>query len=191
MDDLNRMTTNQLKTYIQNKGKRANTRLVSLEKEGYESLPAYNYVASKLPNRNKYTESSKRGNLKFTLSSKKLLSNIDPQNKRNVLLEQATNIQNFLKAKTSTVGGVKKVYEKSYLKFKENFDISMDDYKLFFKKGGFDKFDTKYISSDRIIQTGKKYGIEVLLKLQSEDIYNIKTVKEFDKKAKEIKKQLK
>lgn len=187
MVDLSRMTRNQLKTYIQNKGKRANTRLVSLEKEGYDVMPAYNYVSSKMPNRNKYTETTKRGNLKFTLSSKKLLKNVSSKNERNVLLEQATNIQNFLQAKTSTISGIKEAYEKSYQKFKQKIDISMDDYKLFFEKGGFDKFDTKYISSDRIIQTGEKYGMEVLLKLQSEDVYNIKTIKEFDKKAREIK----
>lgn len=185
--DLNRMTTNQLKTYIANKGKRANTRLVALEKKGYESLPAYNYVSSKLAKRNVYTESTKKGNLKFTLSTRKLLKGVPQKNARNVLLEQATNIQDFLQAKTSTTSGVTDMYNKAYKSFSKDIDISFDEYTLFFKKGGFDKFDTTYISSDRIVYMIGKYGMDTILKMQSDELYNVKSVKEFEDIAKQIK----
>lgn len=103
--DISKMTDEQLRTYIQTAGKRANQRLVELEDNNMVSV-AYTYVTSRMPQREVYTEVSKSGHLKFVVRTKKM--------SRAELEAQARNINTFLTAKTSTVKGHKASIDKAY-----------------------------------------------------------------------------
>lgn len=97
--NLRTLSTERLKAFVQSHGKVVNNRLVAIEKAGLEAYPAYQYISSRLsPDK---TSLSKSGHLKI---------NIGVRGKsRNELLEIATIIQNFEKAKSSTIGGIRKI----------------------------------------------------------------------------------
>ena len=64
VDNISTLSRKQLIEFIRSEGKRANTRLVALETQQLQSI-AYQYVTSKMPNREKLTQVSKSGHIKF------------------------------------------------------------------------------------------------------------------------------
>lgn len=107
--NLTELSNKRLIAYIQARGKTANQRLVLLEKSGLSNYPAYQYISSKISD--KLTTTSASGSLKIDIKTRGL--------SRSELLEKAYVIQRFLEAKTSTVRGINRAFEKSKKKFEE------------------------------------------------------------------------
>lgn len=162
--------------------KRANTRLVALEKKELAGASrAYQYIFSEMPNRYGLTGVSKSGHLKFITSLKKL-SETDLQTLR-------SEVTNFLKAKTSTLTGVKEVQKKMTENFKKQF--GKDIYKKYSEskqyrqvvdnaltslefKSAFDRF-----GSEQVLQITREFGIDVAQSIFTKAISdNIETLTE-------------
>lgn len=155
------MTVNR--TQLAKEVKRANTRLVALEKKGLaDTSRAYQYVFSEMANRYSLTSVSKSGHLKFNTALKKL-SDSD-------LKTLHSEVKNFLSAQTSTVTGAKRAQKKRIDNFKKQF--GKDIYKQYSEskqyrqivdnalssqefKSAFDRF-----GSEQVIQITKEIGIE-------------------------------
>ena len=162
--------------------KRANTRLVALEKkELADTSRAYQYIFSEMPNRYELTSVSKSGHLKFVTALKKL-SETDLQTLQ-------AEVTNFLKAQTSTIKGVKKALKKRTENFKKQF--GKDIYKKYSEskqyrqvvdnaltslefKSAFDRF-----GSEQVFQITREYGIDAAQSIFTKAISdNIETLTE-------------
>lgn len=107
---LNKYSEAQLDKYIQQMGKRANRHLNALEKEQAEKgSKAYSYVQS-LAHDNKYATHTEKPRFRTTTKGETF------QQKK----AHAAEIQRFIGAKTHTVKGVEKAYEKSYRTYTHN-----------------------------------------------------------------------
>ena len=115
---LNNLSTERLKAYISSHGKKVNQRLVTLEDYGQRNVFAYRYVSDKIPDYMK--EKSQSGHLKINIRTR--------GKSRNELLELATVIHNVEKAKTSTLKGIKKTYDKMKKKTEEALGVDIPDY---------------------------------------------------------------
>ena len=145
VDNISALHRKELIEFIRSEGKRANTRLVALETQELQSI-AYQYVTSKMPNREKLTQVSKSGHIKFQTTK------ISKENV-NQLRQRAYAINNFLNAKTSTVSGTREMYEKAYntlsnrLSKKGLKKVSKMDFKQIFEHKNWDTFKDKFGSS--------------------------------------------
>ena len=152
--NLRTLSTERVKAFVQSHGKVVNQRLVALENAGLETYPAYQYISSRLsPD---MTSLSRSGHLKL---------NIGVRGKtRNELLEIATIIDNFEKAKTSTIKGIrgvnkdikKKTEEKTGVQFTE------EQFGKFWSNMAIDSFKNKF-GSGQVVNLLKKYGIDEAL----------------------------
>lgn len=149
--NLRTLSIQRLKAFVQSHGKAVNQRLVAIEKAGFETYPAYQYISSRLsPD---MTSLSQSGHLKL---------NIGVRGKsRNELLEIATIIQNFEKAKTSTVKGIRLVNKDIKQKTEQRIGIKFTDEQFgkFWSNLAVDSFKTKF-GSGQVVKMLKKYGIE-------------------------------
>ena len=148
--NLRTLSIERLKAFVQSHGKVVNQRLVALEKAGLETYPAYQYISSRLSQDK--TSLSKSGHLKL---------NIGIRNKsRNELLEMATIIDNFEKAKTSTVSGIRKINEKVKSKTEQKTGLQFTDEQFgrFWSTKAVDSFKGKF-GSGQVVKLLKKYGI--------------------------------
>ena len=100
--NLNNLSTARLNAYVASHGKKVNQRLVTLEEYGQRNVFAYRYVSDSIPDYMK--EKSQSGHLKLKIRTR--------GKSRNELLELATVIQNVENAKSSTLKGIKKTYNK-------------------------------------------------------------------------------
>lgn len=100
--ELNPFDNDQLYNYIKKNSKKANRRLKSLASRGYERSRAYSYVNEQSY---KYDFIKRKENIPMFSVNKKMT--------RNQMLQEAVKIQNFLNAKTSTIRGIKKTFQKS------------------------------------------------------------------------------
>ena len=170
--------------------KRANTRLVALEKKGLaDTSRAYQYIFSEMPNRYGLTGVSKSGHLKF-ITALKNLSETDLQTLR-------SEVTNFLKAKTSTLTGVKKYKKNMTENFKKQFgkDIykKYSESKLYKKivdnaltslefKNAFDRF-----GSEQVLQITKEFGIDAAQSIFTKALSdNIETLTELYELIREL-----
>lgn len=157
--ELNKLTAKQLAAYIANYGKTVNTRLSALEKKGYaESSLAFRYITEKDPHRWEYVTKSKSGYAKISLKTKGL--------SRNQLLAKATTIQGFLNAKTSTISGIKKAYDKSLntLNKRKNINLSQEEYKDLVTHDKW-KDASKKFGSDQILAIVRKYSVDKAMEI--------------------------
>lgn len=97
--DLQHMTATQLRSYIQNEGKRLNQQIVEIEKRGLQTSSfAYEKLTSK-PNYSQYLGTTKSGHTKINLATRGL--------SRQELQKRAKIIEKFAGSRTITVSGIK------------------------------------------------------------------------------------
>ena len=171
--ELNNLTAKQLAGYIANYGKTVNTRLTALEKKGYaESSVAFRYITEKDPHRGEFVTKSKSGYTKISLKTKEL--------SRNQLLAKATTIQSFLNAKTSTISGTKKAYDKSLKTFNErnNTKLSHAEYKNIVTHDKW-KDASKKFGSDQILAIVRTYSIGKAMKIL-DNLDSFRTVRQMN-----------
>lgn len=164
--NLRTLSTERLKAFVQSHGKVVNNRLVAIEKAGLEAYPAYQYISSRLsPDK---TSLSKSGHLKI---------NIGVRGKsRNELLEIATIIQNFEKAKSSTIGGIRKINKTIKQRTEQKTGVKFTEEQMgkFWSSMAVDSFKSKF-GSGQIVNLLKKYGIDEAL-----DIIEVSDLKRVD-----------
>ena len=171
--ELNNLTAKQLAGYIANYGKTVNTRLSLLERKGYaESSLAFRYITEKDPHRWDYVTKSKSGYTKISLKTKGL--------SRNQLLAKATTIQGFLNAKTSTMSGIKKAYDKSLNTFNErkNTKLSAAEYKNIVTHDKW-KDASKKFGSDQILAIVRKYSVDKAMEIL-DNLDSFRTVRQMN-----------
>lgn len=183
-------TDKQLEEFIFNYGKRANTRLARLEDSGLDTMPSYQYLASKLPGRDKLTTVSSSNHLKLVVSKNQLKSYTKTKSQYRAILERQTiAIRNFLNAESSTKSGVKSIKQRTIASLNQNnnLDISEADFENFFKSGGFDRFtDKNRFSSEQVMKVIRMYGIDTVLGLDPSDISNARTIRDYDRLVDEV-----
>ena len=171
--ELNKLTAKQLAGYIANYGKTVNIRLSALEKKGYaESSVAFRYITEKDPHRGEFVTKSKSGYTKISLKTKGL--------SRNQLLAKATTIQSFLNAKTSTISGTKKAYDKSLNTFNErkNTKLSAAEYKDIVTHDKW-KDASKKFGSDQILAIVRKYSFDKAMEIL-DNLDDFRTVRQMN-----------
>ena len=164
--NLRTVSTERLKAFVQSHGKVANQRLVALENAGLETYPAYQYISSRLsPDK---TSLSKSGHLKLNIGIR--------GKSRNDLLEIATIIENFEKAKTSTVSGIRKVNKTIKQKTEQKIVVHVTDEQFgkFWSSLAVDSFKSKF-GSGQVVNLLKKYRIDEAL-----DIIEQSEIRGFD-----------
>ena len=148
------MTKSEMQNLIADKTRRANRRLRDLERSGITtSSNAYRYIE-----RLAYDDDDK--NIISFTSTGKIKFRTDTKNmSEKELKTQLSYLDNFLKAKTSTVGGVNRKYKKAYKTFSENEDnkvkLSYNEY--------IDAYD-----NEELIEYQKIYGSIAMQELVSE-----------------------
>ena len=171
--ELNKLTAKQLAGYIANYGKTVNTRLSTLERKGYaESSVAFRYITEKDPHRGEFVTKSKSGYTKISLKTRGLT--------RNQLLAKATTIQGFLNAKTSTISGTKKAYDKSLNTFNErnNAKLSAAEYKDLVTHDKW-KDASKKFGSDQILAIVRKYSFDKAMEIL-DNLDSFRTVRQMN-----------
>lgn len=139
--------------------KRANTRLVALEKKGLaDSSRAYQYIFSDMPNRYGLTSVSKSGHLKFVTALKKL-SESD-------LRTLQAEVSNFLKAQTSTIKGAKLAQKRRTENFKQQFGD--DIYKKYSESKQYRQVVDNALSSESFKNAYDRFGSEQVLQVTKE-----------------------
>lgn len=101
--DIQKMGSKELRSYIQNEGKRLNQQLVELQKRGYTDQ---SFAYSKLTETPRYAEFlglSKSGRVKINLGTR--------GKSRSQLQRVANVIQRFVTTKTITISGIKDYYK--------------------------------------------------------------------------------
>ena len=149
--NLNNLSTERLKAFVASHGKKVNQRIVTLEEYGQRNVFAYRYVSDNIPDYMK--EKSQSGHLKLNIRTR--------GKTRNELLELATVIQNVENAKTSTLKGIKKTYNKMKRETEKALGIKLSD-KDFHKTFGhqaFKNFSEKF-GSKQYVRMVKEYGYE-------------------------------
>ena len=160
------MTKSAMQNLIAEKTKRANRRLRDLERSGITSSSnAYRYIE-----RLAYDDDDKNiisftstGKIKFRTDTKKM--------SEKELKQQLSYLDNFLSAKTSTVGGVKRKYKKAY----ETFSKNENNIKL-----SFDEFIDEY-DYQELVNYQKIYGSSAMQELVSN--YDVETAKDIAEKV--------
>ena len=149
--NLNNLSTERLKDYVASHGKKVNQRLVTLEEYGQRNVFAYRYVSDKIPDYMK--EKSKSGHLKLNIRTR--------GKNRNELLELATVIQNVENAKSSTLKGIKKTYNKMKRETEKalGVELSDKDFHKTFGQQAFKNFSEKF-GSKQYVRMVKEYGYE-------------------------------
>ena len=149
--NLNNLSTERLKAFVASHGKKVNQRIVTLEEYGQRNVFAYRYVSDNIPDYMK--EKSQSGHLKLNIRTR--------GKTRNELLELATVIQNVENAKTSTVKGIKKTYNKMKRETEKTLGINLSDKDFHRTFGGlaFKNFSEKF-GSKQYVRMVKEYGYE-------------------------------
>lgn len=175
--NLRTLSTERLKVFVQSHGKVVNQRLVALENAGLETYPAYQYISSRLSD--DMTTLSRSGHIKLKIGVR--------GKSRNELLEVATIIQNFEKAKTSTVSGIRKVNKDIKKKTEERIGVEFTDEQFgkFWTNLAVDSFKTKF-GSGQVVNLLKKYGInEAANIIEESELRGIDTLFEIEEELKQ------
>lgn len=175
--NLRTLSTERLKAFVQSHGKVVNQRLVALEKAGFETYPAYQYISSRLSD--DMTTLSRSGHLKLKI--------VVRGKSRNEMLELATIIQNFEKAKTSTIKGIRIVNKDIKKKTEERTGVQFTDEQFgkFWSSLAVDSFKIKF-GSGQVVNLLKKYGInEVLDIIEESELRGIDTLFEIEEELKQ------
>ena len=153
-----------MQNLIADKTKRANRRLRDLERAGFsDSSNAYRYIKTVAYDDIGITSYTSTRKIKFRTDTKNM--------SEEELKVQLSYLDNFLSAKTSTVGGVNQKYKKAYETFSEN----ENDIKL-----SFDEFIDEY-EYEALVEYQKIYGSIAMQELVSE--YGVEKANEIAKKV--------
>lgn len=149
--NLNKLSIERLKAYIQSHGKVVNQRIKVLETTGNVKTSAYRYVSDNLPLN--YKNKSASGHLKIDIKTR--------GKSRNELLELANIIHNFESAKTSTISGIKKTNKRIKEETEKSLGvkISQQDFDSLFSSIAFKKFIDSF-DSNQFKRFVKTYGFE-------------------------------
>ena len=110
---VNEMTEGQLKAYIHTVGKAANQRLRELEKQGLQKTSAaYRYIEKLGFDKDYATSKTGAGQIKFNLRVR--------GRSFSELRHMVATIENFMEARSSTVGGIKAIYQDAYDTYAKN-----------------------------------------------------------------------
>ena len=131
--------------------KRANQRFRQLEKSNMTYSSAYKYMLNQLKSGRKYLTTDSKGRIKFRTDTTKLKK--ESSSSFNALVK---NVEEFLKANTSTVKGVKNQYIKGFETF-TNSDKRLKDYT-------YEEF-YEIMESSSVQQAMGTYGSEQVLEL--------------------------
>ena len=147
--NLNNLSTERLKAYVASHGKKVNQRIVTLEEYGQRNVFAYRYVSDNIPDYMK--EKSASGHLKLNIRTR--------GKSRNELLELATVIQNVETAKTSTLKGIKRTYNKMKRETEKALGVELTDkdFQRTFGEEAFKNFSNKF-GSKQYVRMVKEYG---------------------------------
>ena len=175
--NLRTLSSERLKAFVQSHGKVVNQRLVAIEKAGLETYPAYQYISSRLsPD---MTSLSRSGHLKL---------NIGVRGKsRNELLEIATIIQNFEKAKSSTISRIRKINKTIKQRTEQKTGVQFTEEQLgrFWSSMALDSFKSKF-GSGQVVNLLKKYGInEALDIIEQSELRGIDSLFEIEEELKQ------
>ena len=131
--------------------KRANQRFRQLEKSNMAYSSAYKYMLNQLKSGRKYLTTDSKGRIKFRTDTTKLKK--ESASSFNALVK---NVEEFLKANTSTVEGVKNQYIKAFETF-TNSDKRLKDYT-------YEEF-YEIMESSSVQQAMGSYGSDQVLEL--------------------------
>ena len=137
--------------------KNMNDRLYKLQKNKLPSR-ALDYLKSELPERYQLLHVTKSGYIQFNQSLKNMSFN-DMQHYEKIL-------NNFKKAKTSTVSGIKEMYLKGYNTYKKNHMndsdyLTFEEYSEFWKSGLVQNY-SKIFGSDQVVRLSQAMEAEDL-----------------------------
>ena len=175
--NLRTLSTERLKAFVQSHGKVVNQRLVALENAGLETYPAYQYISSRLSD--DMTTLSRSGHLKLKIGVR--------NKSRNELLEIATIIDNFEKAKTSTIKGIRLVNKDIKKKTEERTGVKFTDEQFgkFWSNMAIDSFKSKF-GSGQVVNLLKKYGFnEALDIIEKSELRGIDSLFEIEEELKQ------
>lgn len=148
---INSMSEGQLKDYLRSVGKAANQRLRELEKQGLEnSSAAYRYVRKQAASDDSAYGETKAGQIKFDLTTRgRTFSDL-----RHAVAE----IEDFMKARSSTTGGVHAIYEQMEQTYEKNHgELSGEDYRTF----------TQALSNTVFRNFEKIFGSEIAIEISN------------------------
>lgn len=159
------MTKSAMQNLIADKTKRANRRLRDLERSGISnSSNAYRYIERLAYDDKDIISFTSTGKIKFRTDTKNM--------SEKELKQQLKYLDNFLSAKTSTVGGVDRKYKKAYKTFSENEDnkvnLSYNEY--------IDEYDY-----EELVKYQKIYGSMAMQELVAES--GVETAKDIAEKV--------
>lgn len=159
------MTKSAMQNLIEDKTRRANRRLRDLERAGLsDSSNAYRYIKTVAYDDRGITSYTSTGKIKFRTDTKNM--------SEEELKVQLSYLDNFLTAKTSTVGGVNRKYKDAYNTFKQESTISNDI--------SYTEFIDMY-NYQALVEYQKIYGSIAMQELVSE--YGVEKANEIAKKV--------
>ena len=123
---INSMSLGQLKDYIHTVGKAANQRLREMEKQGLQnSSAAYRYVKKQAGGEDYAFSKTGAGQIKFNLRVR--------GRSFDELRHMVATIDDFMEAKSSTIGGIRDIYKQAADTFGEHYDgdFTKEDYAKF------------------------------------------------------------
>ena len=161
MINYNKKSQSALKNIASDISRQANNRLRLLERKGLASSSnAYKWVKNQFELENKFFSLTSTGKVKFVRNFKSMT--------KTDLIDYINTVENFMQAKTSTVRGAQKKYEKAYKsfeKFLENQDfknMTFDEYKDFWEDTIIKNYFKKYGSQETIERT-QKYDYDLAI----------------------------
>lgn len=183
---LNAMTRQELSQYIASVGKRANERIASIERSGLTNTSAYQYLTSKMSGRTEALAHSSSGHVKFNVQTRKKT--------RAELLSQATKIQRFTEALSSTSTGIRKLHKEALKTFNERYGdslgkkLTMKEFTTLVTNANWNHF--KSFGSEQVFKMVRRLGFNEAIALMTEG-KNITQTRDIDRAIKKVEAQKK
>lgn len=141
------LSREELQESIRQMSKTANQRLRQLEKQGFTELNSYRKVLSNSQKMSIF-DYTKKGEIKFSGKTK--------NKSYNQLEQEFSELQKFLTAKTSTISGIKKKYEKSTKTVNEKYGVNLTTQQI-----------GELFESEIIRKTSDRFGSDKVLSIIS------------------------
>lgn len=156
------LSREELQESIRQMSKTANQRLRQLEKQGFTELNAYRKVLSNSQKMSIF-DYTKKGEIKFSGKTK--------NKSYNQLEQEFSELQKFLTAKTSTISGIKKKYEKSTKTVNEKYGVNLTTQQIgeLFESEIIRKTSYRF-GSDKVLSIISRYNLS---NLSSDDIIEL------------------
>ena len=184
MKTLNTMSRTELANYVASMGKRANERIASIERSKLTNTSAYQYITSKMTNREQALSHSSSGHVKFNVQTRKKT--------RAELLAQATRIQRFNEALSSTTTGINTLHKEALKTFNKRYSeelgkkLTMKEFTTLVTNANWNHF--KSFGSEQVFKMIRQIGFKEAITLITEG-KNITQIRDIDRAIKKVKKQ--